>query len=193
MATLRLTILVAGSLLALAVNGCASDDPKSGTEPAADAEFASGPYLLTANKVADGCLDGAASIVAIPDGVSREFTNPLTFPGSADGDFKTQLTLVAPFTAVDVTFKKGDGFAWTWDGSAKNAGVDLGELSGGWPGCTADFSFAGEWAAEETTDGKVRFVGKASFIVDSMTGDACPDLVGGEGCSVTLDMIASPQ
>lgn len=173
-----------------AVIGCASDETKPAETPTT--EWSSGSYLLTAHAVTDGCLDGAADLVALPDGNTREFTNPLSFPGSADDTFTTSLALVAPFTAVDVTFTKSGENTWTWE-PASNDAVALGELSDAWNPCTADFDFGGEFTAEQTEDGKVRFVGTTSFILKTADGDACPALVKGTPCTVALDMIASPQ
>ncbi len=167
----------------------ADDDTKTGDEPSGTWE--TGEYTLTANKVDDKCLDGAADIVAIPDqdAGTREFTNKLSFPGSADESFTSKLALVAPFTETDVTFKKGEGNTWTWDPAPTNVGVDLGALSDGWANCTADFEFSGSWTAEEV-GGVVRFVGSTAFTVTKADGDGCPEL-NTPPCSVTLDMIAT--
>lgn len=178
---------------ALFVGGCSGsdDDPKESEDPGTDATWTSGTYVMTAHAVDDGCLDGGANNVAIPNNDSREFTNPLSFPGSADESFTTKLALVAPFSEVDVTFQKTGENAWEWTTPAKNAGVDIGALSDAWKGCTADFELGANWAAK-SVGGQIRFEGKASFTITGATGDGCPVMTT-PPCAVTLDMIATRQ
>lgn len=181
--------LVCVLALGWSVGGCASDDAKSGDSPGDDATWEAGAYTLTAHSVDDKCLDGAADAVAIPDNTSREFTNPLMFPGSADETYKSQLALVAPFSAAEVTFTKTGTNTWDWAEPVTNIGVDLGELNDAWADCKADFEFQGSWKAE-TVDGQLRFAGTAAFVVTGATGDGCP-VLNTPPCAVTLEMIAT--
>lgn len=188
------TILLA--CCALTALGCAEDDEKEGESPTGGAaagddgtQWAEGAYVLTANAVNDGCLDGAANVVAIPNGDSRRFENTLTFPGSDTAfPFTTQLSLVAPFSAAQVVWSKTGDNTYSWAPVA-NPGVDLGALNDAWMGCTADFSLSGSFVAEVLPDGQVRFIGEVGFGVTATTGDGCPEMT--PPCSVDLDLIAS--
>ena len=187
-----LSVLVATSALA----GCASDDPKEEGPP--PESWTQGEFMLTAHAVDDGCLDGAAEVVAIPGAdkdtaASREFTNPIQFPAS-DGTlpFETSVKFVAPFTEVKANFVKTEDGKYTWEPRPQNLGVDLGGLEPTWAGCVADFEFGSTWEASTTGDGDVKFVGSAEFVVLKTNGDAaCPPFAGTPPCAVKLDMIAT--
>lgn len=179
--------------LVLSILACGTDDPK--TDPVA-ISWNGGEFTLTAHDAVDTCLDGAGRLIAIPgvdNGESREFTNPLAFPGSADNfPFQTQMTLVDPFTPVTVTFAKTGDSTFNWTPEATNKDVDMGVLDATWTGCTANFAFGGEWTAEKTGDGDVRFIGKGHFRVSSTNeNDACPVFAKAPPCNVSLDLIAT--
>jgi len=187
-------LLALSSVLAFA---CVSDLPAEDEAPPAGFTFDGGAFTLTANAVTDGCLDGAAEVVALPNvgsaDPSREFTNPLTFPGTGDAfPFTSTLDLVAPFTAVDVTWTNPTEFAFDWDPEATNVAVALGDLNDAWLGCEADFAFGGTFDAVMAADGDIKFVGTTHFGVTGTNDDAaCPVFANPTPCAIDLEMIAT--
>ena len=56
----------------------------------------------------DGCLGGAANIIAIPDDGTatpvREFQNAVKFPGSATTGISASLQLIPPFKTAELVY-----------------------------------------------------------------------------------------
>ncbi len=173
---------------------CASEETKTSETPATDFTWEGGDFIVTANAVTDGCLDGAADAVALPGGAgsTREFGNPLPFPGKAGLPGKVTVSFVSPFSAVETTVTSPEAFKLEWDPKPVNKDVDLGVLNSAWTGCLADFEFGGHWSAVKTADGDVKFEGTAEFIVTKTNENAaCPVFDNPTPCSVALDVIAT--
>lgn len=188
---------VSGALAVLSLSGaalgCASEETQSSPAPSATFTWTGGDFTVTASAVVDGCLDGAAEVVAIPGPTTtREFQNPLPFPGSDELPGEVSIKFVDPFTEVKATVTSPKQFELTWDPAPVNKDVDLGKLSESWQGCVGDFEFGSTWNAVETADGDVKFEGKAEFRVTKTNGDAgCPQFEGELPCAVVLDVIAT--
>lgn len=185
-------VLAALSLSGAAL-GCASEETESSATPSSSFTWKGGEFTVTASDVVDGCLDGAAEVVAIHGPTTaREFENPLPFPGSDELPGEVTIKFVDPFKEVKATVTSPKQFELVWDPAPVNKDVDMGALSEAWKGCIGDFEFGGNWKAVETADGDVKFEGKAEFRVTKTNGDAgCPQFEGDLPCAVVLDVIAT--
>jgi hypothetical protein len=150
--------------------------------------------------VDDGCLDGLANVVAIPNADvegkgSRQFESPLSFPSSANVPAAINPKFIEPFGEQATTLTWADT-ALVWDPKPRMTGVDMGQLKAEWAGCTAEFEFSFSGTPEKAGD-DVQFVGQVGFtLVSSNKVDECPDLVAvaaGEACTVNLNMTATRQ
>ena len=172
---------MAGLALLLAA-GCGDKDDSGGGFTYTD--FEAGSFQFTSTSVSDGCLDGAFTVLFLPEGAGTEsdWTYPVELPAWSSLPSTYTIQLQAPFSDMSVTVEEGGVAQFSLDG-AQQTGVEFNADS--YPGCLVDLDIA----AELDIDSNDTLTGAASMQVSNATGDTCPTFTASP-CALVLDFYA---
>lgn len=173
----------AWTLALVAVGGCGDkDDTGAGFDATT---FSAGSFQFTSTSVTDGCLDGAFSVLFLPEGAGTEsdWAYPVELPAWDSLPASYTIQLQAPFSDMAVTVEEGGTAQLSLDG-AQQLGVEFNADS--YPGCLVDLGIS----AELDIDNNDALTGTASMQVDNPTGETCPAFTTSP-CALVLDFTAT--
>jgi len=163
--------------LLLAALGCTTGDT---------ADFTGGDFQLTTTAVDDGCYDGALNTVFLPEGEgsTNDWADATYLPGWDELPATYDISLQDPWTDMEVTVTDGGAENMLIE-DAQQVGIELDPDT--YPGCTVDVSIY----VDITIVSADEVSATATLTNTNLTGDTCPDMVGGDGCTMDLDVVGA--
>lgn len=157
------------------LTACASSKSDTSSTEA----FQGGVFQFTSVAVDDYCLDGAFSVLFLPDGTSSDWQYPIELPNYEDLPQSYVVSLQAPFTDMGITTSAGSNRS-----IVISDGLQLGILfdETSYPDCIVDLGIE----ALITVIDNDTLSGRATLSITDPSGDTCPAF-GSNPCEVGLD------
>ena len=147
-------------------------------------EFDGGNFQLTNSSVEDQCLDGAFTVLFLPDGTEHDWAFPIELPAEVALPATYNIQLEEPFSTMEVTVSSGGS-----SGSfvIENAiQEDVLFNADAYPDCIVDLSIEATLIATDSDN----LTGQATLRVMEHTGDSCPVFTTSP-CDILLDFFGS--
>ena len=176
---MKYTLLFVAPLFA-----CTADKSDTADTPLSDTEFQGGNFQFTNSSVDDQCLDGAFSVLFLPDGTDHNWEYPVELPSDSATPATYDIQLQDPFSVMEVTVESGSSSGSFIIANAVQQGVLFNEDS--YPDCTVDLSIDATITATDSNN----ITGQGTLSVIEYTGDTCPPFASSP-CSILLDFYGS--
>lgn len=179
----KLMFIAAATLLV----ACGSNNETNNENNGGGDGIEPGDYLITVERVTDGCFDNAINAVVLPDGGPRDLPAPVRIPAELPGT--TDINFNDPFddvTGIEIEASGNNGVK-SAGGGFPQTGVDI--TTDGTGGCLADMTVSFELTESEPGT----LTGTGTLTVTEATGAECPAFTTGPPCDIVTDMTAVKQ
>ena len=168
--------------LALSLTACAKDSSEdSGNFSIQD--FTGGNFQVTSTGVSDNCMDGAFSLIFMPEGADtpNDWGTTTEFPAYDSMPATYSIELQSPFSEMEVTVSENNGQLAVGDAAQSDVLLD----NETWPDCRVDMAIEAELMVHSDD----HLIGSAVLTTGSFDEDNCPEVTS-EPCEILLDLSA---
>jgi len=143
-------------------------------------EFEGGNFQFVNTSVSDQCLDGAFTVLFLPDGSEHNWAYPVELPSDSALPATYDIQLEEPFSVMEVSVTSGGSSGSFVIGDAVQEEVLFN--ADAYADCIVDLSIN---ATITTTDSN-NVIGQAILSVTEYSGETCP-VFSASPCDISLD------